>query len=110
MNPRTCSIDNCDQRHHARGWCSGHYKRWKAYGDPIAEVVRLDPPTERRMEAARRRREERFEDARDMISWRVHPEEIARRLGVTVEGLERQAQRWGAHDIAVYMQRVEVAA
>jgi hypothetical protein len=31
---KTCKIKNCDNKHHARGWCSKHYTRWKKYGDP----------------------------------------------------------------------------
>lgn len=31
---RTCSLDGCPRSHYARGWCEGHYKRWKA-GRPI---------------------------------------------------------------------------
>lgn len=30
-----CSIENCGKRAAKRGWCSGHYKRWRAYGDPL---------------------------------------------------------------------------
>lgn len=36
---RTCSVSECERAigpHGARGWCSMHYKRWKATGDPTA--------------------------------------------------------------------------
>lgn len=34
MAQRTCSIEGCDRSHDARGWCTMHYNRWKATGDP----------------------------------------------------------------------------
>lgn len=30
-----CSIDGCDNRIEARGWCNRHYLRWRRYGDPL---------------------------------------------------------------------------
>lgn len=30
---KTCLIEGCEKRVHARGWCSMHYWRWKHYGD-----------------------------------------------------------------------------
>lgn len=29
---RLCSIDDCDRKHYARGWCDMHYKRMRDYG------------------------------------------------------------------------------
>ena len=29
-----CSISGCDRPHHARGWCSTHWARWKRNGEP----------------------------------------------------------------------------
>lgn len=31
--PRICSVEGCDKRAVARGWCDPHYRRWKKYGD-----------------------------------------------------------------------------
>lgn len=33
---RTCTLDDCDLPHVARGYCNGHYQRWYKYGDPLA--------------------------------------------------------------------------
>lgn len=35
-NQRICSIPNCNKPVFARGWCGGHYGRWRKHGDPIA--------------------------------------------------------------------------
>lgn len=34
MSDRTCSIEGCEKKHLARGWCGTHYKRWQTHGDP----------------------------------------------------------------------------
>ena len=30
-----CSIEDCEKRHYARGWCKRHYDRWRKHGDPL---------------------------------------------------------------------------
>lgn len=35
----TCSVDDCEQPAHSRGWCKPHYDRWYKYG-------RLTPMTQ----------------------------------------------------------------
>lgn len=38
MSKRTiklCSIDGCERKHLARGWCRNHYYGWKRNGDPL---------------------------------------------------------------------------
>lgn len=35
-NSRICSVDGCTKPAHRRGWCGGHYERWKRYGEPTA--------------------------------------------------------------------------
>lgn len=30
-----CSIDGCERRVYARGWCEKHYKRWRKHGSPM---------------------------------------------------------------------------
>lgn len=33
-----CAVDTCDRDARTRGWCDGHYCRWKRYGDVRADV------------------------------------------------------------------------
>lgn len=40
MTDRTCSIDGCGSKIHARGWCSRHYGLWRHKGDPLASATR----------------------------------------------------------------------
>jgi len=43
MSDRTCSIPGCDGVINARGWCGGHYARWRLTGDPQPDLP-LDSP------------------------------------------------------------------
>jgi hypothetical protein len=38
--PKTCSIEGCNEAHIARSWCSSHYQRWRAHGDPLGGRTR----------------------------------------------------------------------
>lgn len=31
---KICSVDGCEVKAKARGWCPRHWKRWRAHGDP----------------------------------------------------------------------------
>lgn len=45
----TCSIDGCETRAVARGWCHRHYQRWRRRRDPgEAELLRIYGTTEER--------------------------------------------------------------
>lgn len=44
MTDRTCSIDDCDSKRVARGWCYKHYSRWQRNGDPLVLPPRRLPP------------------------------------------------------------------
>lgn len=35
MADRTCTVDECDRKHIARGFCTLHYRRWQKHGDPL---------------------------------------------------------------------------
>lgn len=44
MSNRTCKIDGCDRPARARGWCTGHYERFRKSGDAgPAELQRKVP-------------------------------------------------------------------
>jgi hypothetical protein len=32
---RTCTVQGCDEKHEARGFCEKHYARWKRHGAPV---------------------------------------------------------------------------
>ena len=34
---KKCTIEGCENRHNAKGYCNKHYSRWKNYGDPLAD-------------------------------------------------------------------------
>lgn len=36
MAERTCTIDECENRHFGHGWCQKHYWRWSRWGDPLS--------------------------------------------------------------------------
>ncbi len=38
MTSRACSIDGCDNPHHARGWCQKHYLRWYNNADAASRA------------------------------------------------------------------------
>lgn len=38
MPESTCSVEECEGRVRARGWCDRHWQRWKAHGDPTGSA------------------------------------------------------------------------
>lgn len=34
MTERLCSLNGCDRKHEAHGYCRKHYRRWQRWGDP----------------------------------------------------------------------------
>lgn len=32
---RLCTIEGCNHKVRARGWCGAHYERWRQHGDPM---------------------------------------------------------------------------
>lgn len=48
MAERTCSVPTCEKRAHARGWCIGHYQRWRTTGEPGGPLRPHTRPAEER--------------------------------------------------------------
>lgn len=40
MADLTCSVEDCERRVKARGWCSPHYERWRFHGDVGDSAIR----------------------------------------------------------------------
>ena len=43
---KTCSVEDCEKRHVARGLCSMHWQRWQRHGDPLGGSERYATPEE----------------------------------------------------------------
>jgi hypothetical protein len=39
-----CAVDGCEAKHYCRGWCTKHYGRWKATGDPVGLMYPFGGP------------------------------------------------------------------
>lgn len=70
---RQCSVEGCERKHRARGWCDTHYRRWKRHGHPFAALkIRVGKTTND------------FTDAHDRWCDEPEPE---------TEGMRRTAER-----------------
>ena len=38
---RTCSIEGCEKKYHAKGYCQMHHKRWWKYGNPLITQIEM---------------------------------------------------------------------
>lgn len=54
-----CSISECERKVIARGWCSKHYSRWQAHGDPEKTTRVFGEPIMARLERLMDRADER---------------------------------------------------
>lgn len=87
---RICTVDDCDRKATRRGWCSKHYERWRAHGDPTAYYPdRIDECTIGGCNKPH--------DARGLCSmhyqrWQTHgaPEYVAPRPKCQIEGCSRK--------------------
>jgi hypothetical protein len=41
---KACSIDGCEKKSNARGWCKAHWSRWARNGNPLASKKRVYKP------------------------------------------------------------------
>ncbi len=44
VRPKVCTIEGCDKKVMAKGWCSTHYQRWRFHGDPNHEPQKQEKP------------------------------------------------------------------
>jgi hypothetical protein len=41
---KTCLIEGCGKPSKARGWCIGHWERWRRHGDPLSGRTEIGAP------------------------------------------------------------------
>lgn len=41
---KQCAVDGCDSPAKTRGWCTKHYGRWKAHGNPLTKLTNWREP------------------------------------------------------------------
>lgn len=41
---KQCSIEGCENPSKTRGWCTKHYGRWKAHGNPLTKLTNWREP------------------------------------------------------------------
>lgn len=46
MTKCICLVQGCSKPHSSRGFCQGHYRRWRLYGDPLASRPHGPNPAE----------------------------------------------------------------
>lgn len=90
MSARLCSVDGCDDRHVARGYCATHYKQ---------QVTRAG--------AKRRSAPIHIEDVEWMAETGEVWTEAAKRLGVHPKTLERRLARAGRQDLVTTLRTRE---
>lgn len=79
--PRTCSVDGCNGKHQARGYCNRHYGRYILGRQPRSAWLAFDP-------------QDRIEDCRWMAQHGETLTGAAKRLGVTRSALDRWLRKY----------------
>ena len=41
---KVCSVDSCEKKSDARGWCKMHWRRWRRHGDHMFVTIRTNNP------------------------------------------------------------------
>ena len=69
MSNRTCSVEECDQKHRSRGWCRVHYERWRRTGDPLNVLLVTEGCS---VEGCERKHYGRGFCMAHLLRWRAH--------------------------------------
>ena len=83
-----CLVDRCHELSFGKGYCSSHYRRFKAHGDPLAGGPK------------QRRATDTFEEIEWFLAAGVHPALIATVLDQQPLSLSRLCRRHGHTDWA----------
>lgn len=71
---RTCTVDGCDVKHHAKGYCQRHYNKWFIYNDPLGGHSS-------RIDVTAQEEKKRIEAAREVMKGRLSKEQPKKKRG-----------------------------
>lgn len=83
---RTCDVQDCDRKHLARGLCKAHYQRGATTGRLHTIVTRWTPDL--------------LDEAEHLLGSGESVEQVATRLGASLDALTRAAHRYDRPELA----------
>lgn len=90
---RGCSVEGCEARHRAHGFCNVHYQRWLKKGDPLAKVQLRAPDHIRFWNKV-----ERTDDPNGCWHWKIKKD-----LNAYGQFRSKELGPVGAHRFAFYL-------